>query len=119
MPRIATIPPPEVPAARAQLRAYLAHEGHSEMELSRISGIPQYTISRFLTGRIKSLTPDVKAFLIYANIGIEQNAEKLCNEPLIQQALGNAWDGTAEGMTRIAMTINALAPILRSSQTKA
>lgn len=88
------------------------------MALSRASGVPQYTISRFLTGRIKSLTPDVKTALAYANIGITKNGQKLCDEPIIQQALSNAWDGTTEGLNRIATTINALAPILRSPSTK-
>jgi len=118
MPRIATKLSLEVIAARAQLEKYLAQDGHSETRLSSISGVPQYTISKFLKGRIKSLTPEVLKFLPYANIGMKNDLERLLNEPLIQSALGNAWDGTDEGVKLLATTINALAPVIRSATAK-
>lgn len=64
------------------------------------------------------MTPSVLVVLSYANIGINQGVDQLCSEPIIQAALSNAWDGTKQGMERIASTINALAPLLRSG-TKA
>jgi hypothetical protein len=88
------------------------------MELSRQSGVGQYTISKFLTGRIKSLTPDVQRFLVLAENGITSNVKQLTSDPRIQRALGSAWDGTEQGATLIASTLEALAPVLRSSRVK-
>ena len=53
MPRIANPVSTEVLLARNQLRTYLSVKGNSEVGLSRLSGVAQYTISKFLTGRIK------------------------------------------------------------------
>jgi hypothetical protein len=118
MPRIATQPVAEVVQARTLLAAYLARPGNTEMRLSRASGVPQYTISKFLTGRIKSLTPQVKLALNYANIGIEIGIDQLTSDPRIQRALGSAWDGTDQGVTLLASAINALAPVIRGARPK-
>ena len=118
MPRIATPLTAEVVVARNRLRAFLALEGNTEMALARVSGTPQYAISKFLTGRTKSLTPQVQRFLIYANIGISPGIEQVTGDPRIQQALGNAWDGTEQGLQLLASTIDALAPVLREAWPK-
>lgn len=118
MPRIATQPGVEVVQARTLLAAYLAHPGNTEMCLSRLSGVPQYTISKFLTGRIKSLTPHVQLALHHANIGISAGISKLTADPRIQRALGSAWDGTDQGVTLLASAIDALAPVIRGARPK-
>lgn len=105
-------------AARDQLRAYLSVKGNTETELCRASGVAQYTISRFLTGRIKSLTPEVRRFMTYANNGIEGNEDRVARDPRIVGALYNAWDGTDAGISLLASTINALAPVIRQAQVK-
>lgn len=89
------------------------------MNLFRASGVPQYTISKFLHGRIKSLTPDVRKLLAYADIGIIQGIEVLSTDPRIRQALGNAWDGTEAGADLLARTIHALGPVIRTARAKA
>lgn len=118
MPRIATTPSAEVARARTLLAAYLAQPGNTEMSLSRASGVPQYTISKFLTGRIKSLTPDVQRFLGYAKIGIKLQIDQLTADPRIQRALGSAWDGTEQGTALLASAIDALAPVIRGARPK-
>ncbi|WP_228894291.1 helix-turn-helix domain-containing protein [Pseudoduganella aquatica] len=114
MPRIATNLSLDVLAARDKLRLYLSQKDRSESQLARQCGIPQYTISRFLSGRTKTVTPSVSVVLSYANIGINEGVDQLYSEPVIKAALSNAWDGTTQGMERIASTLNALAPLLRS-----
>lgn len=118
MPRIATQISADVSNARTLLASYLARPGNTELALSALSGVPQYTISKFYTGRIKSLTPEVQKFLRFANIGIIEGTDFLLKDPRIQRALGHAWDGTEQGATLIANAIEALAPVIRSARPK-
>ena len=118
MPRIATQPSAEVMQARTLLAAYLARPGNTEVSLSKASGVPQYTISKFLTGRIKSLTPHVQLALQHANIGITASISTLTGDPRIQRALGSAWDGTDQGVMLLASAIDALAPVIRGARPK-
>lgn len=117
MPRIATNPTIEVLAARSQLRRHIADLGISDNEYSRRAGVPQYTISKFLNGHIKSITPAVERALVYANIGISYDIAQLIEHPAIRRALGHAWDGTEQGAQSLALMIDAIAPVLRSSPT--
>lgn len=119
MPRFATrTPSADVVRARALLATYITRPGKSGMQLSRESGVPQYTISRFLTGRTKSLTPEIEKVLVYASNGISKCITALTADPRIQRALGSAWDGTEQGAALLASAIDALAPVIRSSRPK-
>lgn len=118
MPRIAMEPSVEVAQGRTLLAAYLARPGNSGSDLARRSGVPQYTVSKFLTGRIKSMTPPVKRLLQFAEIGIDVGLSKLTSDPRIQRALGSAWDGTEQGVSLLASAINALAPVIRDARLK-
>ncbi|WP_313665953.1 hypothetical protein [Stutzerimonas kunmingensis] len=115
MPRIAIKPSIEVLAARSQLRRHIHALGISDSEYSRRVGVPQYTISKFLNGHIKTITPAVEQALVYANIGIAHDVTQLIQHPAIRQALGHAWDGTEQGAQSLALMIDAIAPVLRSS----
>lgn len=118
MPRSSISLSPEILVAREQLRSYLAKTGTSETALSELSGVPQYTISRFLTGRIKTITSSVQVLMKYATNGITADLEKLMADARIRHALGNAWDGTEHGTALLARTLDALAPVIRSVQQK-
>ena len=111
-------PAADVAHARTMLAAYLERRDKSEMQLSRESGVPQYTISRFMTGRTKSVTPAIGKALIYVNNGMKEGLGKLSADPRIQRALGSAWDGTEEGTALLASAICALAPVIRSARPK-
>jgi transcriptional regulator with XRE-family HTH domain len=115
MPRIAISPTIEVLAARSQLRRYITDLGISDNEYSRRCGVPQYTLSKFLSGHIKSLTPAVEKALSYANIGIIYDVTNLAQHPAIRKALGHAWDGTEQGAQTLALMIEAMAPLIRAS----
>ena len=86
-----------------------------------------HEVGRFRVGRedgvrgtltIKSLTPDVQKFLVYAVNGIYGGGERVTSDPRILRALCNAWDGTEAGIGLLAITINALAPVIRQAQVK-
>lgn len=116
MPRIAINPTVELTAFRNQLRRHIDNLGISDSEYSRLSGVPQYTISKFLNGHIKSITPEVIRALNYANIGITHDVARLIQNPAVRAALGHAWDGTEQGAQSLALMIDAIAPVLRSSR---
>lgn len=111
-------PATDVVHVRTMLAAYFERPGKSEMQLSRESGVPQYTISRFMTGRTKSVTPAIGKALMYARNGMKGGLGKLSADPRIQRALGSAWDGTEEGTALLASAIDALAPVIRSARPK-
>lgn len=116
MPRIATKPSVELLAARSELRRHISRLGISVNEYSRRSGVPQYTLSKFLNGHIKTITPAVEAALTYANIGIIRDIAALTENAAIRRALGHAWDGTEQGAQALALMIDAMAPVIRSAQ---
>lgn len=89
------------------------------MEVCRTTGIAQPKISKFLTGRIKSITPDIAAVLDHANIEFITGIDHLLLNHDIRSALADAWDGTKEGADLLAKTIRALAPVVRRSTLKA
>lgn len=99
--------------ARRALLAYLDEPGRTQVALSVEAGVAQPTISKFLSGRIKSLTPDVREVMKVANIGITEIGARLSDDPRIQHALGAAWDGTEMGTQLLARAIEALGPVLR------
>lgn len=116
MPRIAISPSVEVLAARSQLRRHISQLGISDNEYSRRSGVAQYTLSKFLNGHIRTITPAVEKALDYANIGITHDISSLTAHPAIRRALGHAWDGTEQGAQALALMIDAMAPVIRSAQ---
>lgn len=118
MPRIATEQTAETIKARRALRAYLDEPGRTQVALSAECGIAQYTISKFLSGRIKTLTPDVKEVMRVANIGIKEVGARLSSDVRIQRALGAAWDGTDKGTQLLARAIEALGPVLRDMSSQ-
>lgn len=118
MPKYAIDPHPDVIAGRSRLLDYLVSSNTTETALSRECGIPQYTISRFLHGHIKSLTPTVKKLLTYADIRILNRHGAVVDDPRIQRALVNAWDGTDGGIELLARAIDALGPVIRNSTWK-
>jgi transcriptional regulator with XRE-family HTH domain len=109
-------PSVEVLAAQSQLRRHISELGISDNEYSKRSGVPQYTLSKFLNGHIRTITPAVEKALSYANIGITYDVSLLTQNPAIRQALGHAWDGTEQGAQTLALMIDAMAPVIRSAQ---
>ena len=118
MPRIATEQSTETIKARRALQAYLRVPGRTQVSLSKESGVKQYTISKFLSGRIKSLTPDVRALMKVASISINEAGSRLSTDTRIQHALGAAWDGTDFGTELLARAIEALGPVLRDASSQ-
>lgn len=102
---------------RQLLQDYLKREDITANSLSVMAKVGQPTVSRFLTGRTKTITPAISKVLTYAGLdrssGISRITQCVDNSRL-RAALERNWDGTAESADKLAVLIDAIGPILRS-----
>jgi len=102
---------------RHLLQEYLNRKGITANRLSYLSKVGQPTVSRFLTGRTKTITPAIWNVLNYAGIDRSSAIPRIteCIDNLsLRSALERNWDGTAEGADKLAVLIDAIGPMLRS-----
>lgn len=115
MPRIARPPTAEAIEARSALARHLSSSGLSANSLASAAGVPQPTLSKFMTGRTKSVTPSIRKALAYAQIklitGIHASATHVDNRRL-RDALARTWDGSASHAEALAELIEAVGPVL-------
>lgn len=102
---------------RQLLQDYLNRKDITANRLSSLAKVGQPTVSRFLTGRTKTITPAISKVLTYA--GIDRSAviprmTQCVDNSRLCAALERNWDGTAEGADKLAVLIDAIGPILRS-----
>lgn len=119
MPRYAIQESAEAVAARAALRDHLKSQKMSANALARNFGVRQYTLSRFLTGRTKTISPEIRRIIDGMTNGIGFNVKALFTNARVQRAVAAAWDGSDEGATLIADTLMALAPVLQAARRRA
>lgn len=118
MPR--TVKPTTLEAVRAReaLRLYLKRQSISVNALAQASGVGQPTVSRFLSGRTKSVTAAIRPLLSYANIDFENGIKEIggvLDNPRVRDALERVWDGRPETADLLARLIEALGPVLKSA----
>src|SRR5215471_3678242 len=97
----------------ADLRAWLHGQGLSELELAqKISNeisalsVSQPWLSRIIAGKFRRLTPTVRAICGYANIRIEEAAERDARgATLIEQAINDTWNGSLSHASVLARLI--------------
>ena len=83
--------------------------------LAKSSGVGQSTLSRFLSGVTRKITPEVRRALRYAEIDHEKCITSGPNAPdnaTLRAALSRVWDGTDEGAELIARFLEAIGPLL-------
>lgn len=118
MPRIAKPTTLETVRAREALRLYLKRQSISVNALSQAAGVGQPTVSRFLSGRTKSVTAAIRPLLDYANIDFENGITEIggvLDNPRVRGALERVWDGRPETADLLARLIEALGPVLKSA----
>jgi len=87
----------------AALKRSRAIRGKSQAELSSETGVPQYQISRILSGKVKRHTPALLRLCKYAHVKLESaRKEDPEGRRLIELALLNSWDGSQEKARKIA-----------------
>lgn len=102
---------------RLELKEYLIRKNITANRLSALVGVGQPTVSRFLAGRTKTVTPAILQVLSYACIDQKKTitciTESIDNAHL-RAALERNWDGSAEEAHQLAVLIDTIGPMLRS-----
>lgn len=96
-----------------ELNAYLISHNMSQSQLSRESNVPQYQISRLLSGRTKTITGHVQTLCNYANLNQTNGIADPCDNSRLQHALGRVWDGSEESANLVAMVIESMEPLIK------
>ena len=102
---------------RQRLQEYLNSKEITANRLSSLAEVGQPTVSRFLTGRTKTVTPAISKVLTYAGIDRSSTIQRITvgvESSRLRAALERNWDGTAEGADKLAVLIDAIGPMLRS-----
>lgn len=108
---------------RQELQDYLNRKGITANKLSSLAKVGQPTVSRFLTGRTKTVTPAILKVLSYADIGLKAENLRITSgvyvdNSRLRAALERNWDGTNEGADKLAALIDAIGPMLRSMRLR-
>ncbi len=112
MPRFPLKPDPHVERMRAALRDYVRAARGRQMSIEKATGIKQYTVSRFISGRLRKLSPAIVIVCKYAGIDTDSGMEKDGDNARLKAALSAVWDGQPETAELIAVLIESLGPIL-------
>src|SRR3569833_2382012 len=97
---------------RTHLGLYLKSERGRQSEIQQALGIPQYTLSRFITGRKRQLTPEILAVCKYAGIDTDNGINEYSGHGRLQSVITQLWDGTPETADIIATFLESLIPCL-------
>jgi hypothetical protein len=103
---------PLVEQIRIALGDYIRAKRGRQISIQKATGVKQYTISRFISGRRRKLSPEIKAACKYAGINVDNGIEKGDDNTRLQAALSRVWDGQPESAELIAVLIESLGPIL-------
>ncbi|HVZ15949.1 MAG TPA: hypothetical protein VG897_02445 [Terriglobales bacterium] len=83
------------------------------MQLEKATGVKQYTISRFISGRTRKLSADILAVCKYAGISTDDRIDFRDNNARLQAALSKVWDGKPETAELIATLIESMGPLVQ------
>ncbi len=87
---------------------------HSQLDVSRISGVPQSTISRFLSGKIKRISKNIVELCKYAKIDPALVLPLGQEERRLSHVLHNAIGDNPAAALILARIVESLTPLLRN-----
>jgi hypothetical protein len=82
--------------------------------MEKVTGIKQYTISRFISGRKRKMSADILAVCKHAGIPTHAGIESRAEDARLHAALSKVLDGTVETTELIASLIESLGPVVRT-----
>ena len=114
MPRSPLRPDPHVERIRSALDDYVGAVRGRQMQIERATGVKQFTVSRFISGRTRKLSAEIRRVCDYAGISVDPGIDIRSDDARLQAALSRVWDGKAESAELIAVFIESLGPVLQT-----
>ncbi len=114
MPRSPLRPDPHVERIRGALDDYVRAARGRQMQIERATGVKQFTVSRFISGRTRKLSAEIRRVCNYAGISVDPGIDIRSDDARLQAALSRVWDGKAESAELIAVFIESLGPVLQT-----
>lgn len=99
-----------------QIENYMAEHGLTQMELSRLTGIPQPTLSRALRTP-RRITNTHRRLCRYANISLKEGAPSPMASERLRQTISEVWDGTDRHADALIRLLRAASAIASASRT--
>lgn len=101
-------------ALPSALRARMDVLGHSQCDVSAITGVPQPQISRVLNGARKRLTPAMQELCIYAQLECDCDNSSFSSDPArdVVNLLQNMIGDSAPAAEKMKAVLRSLAPLL-------
>lgn len=101
---------------QAALRAAMERNGHSQPDVSKVTGVSQSNISRLLAGQRKRVTGSVRKLCQYAGLDAKGAASEPDAQRRLSQAVRQAIGDNPHAALALASVIDSLAPLLRTFQ---
>lgn len=101
---------------QSALRAAMERNGHSQPDVSKVTGVSQSNISRLLGGQRKRVTESVRRLCQYAGIDAKGAALEPDAQRRLSQAVREAIGDNPHAALALASVIESLAPLLRTFQ---
>ena len=95
----------EISEVVSELREWQKREDLSQAEIAERLNVDQSTVSRLLKGALPD-APSFHKLCTIAGIPVHTLVEPW-SSPILTQAVGDAWDGTADGARAIALLLMA------------
>lgn len=86
---------------------------HTQVDISKLTGMPQSQISRFLGGGGKRMTPHLFALCEYAEISHEAHSTDAEDHSELSQLLREVIGDNAAAAQALLAVVKALAPVLQ------
>jgi transcriptional regulator with XRE-family HTH domain len=99
-----------------RIEGFMAEKNLSQLELSRLTGIPQSTLSRALRAP-RRLTNTHRRVCKYANISLNQIAPSASASERLRQTIADVWDGTDRHADALVRLLRAASEITSTART--
>lgn len=105
-----------MPSIRKAVEEQMTKLGHTQPTVSKLTGVSQSNLSRFLAGQRKRVTDPVKALCQYAEYSADSSPSVNEIERTLSQAVRRAVGDNPAAAKVLTSVLDALAPLLRDYQ---
>ncbi|MDM0007483.1 helix-turn-helix transcriptional regulator [Variovorax sp. J22G73] len=94
---------------------YMTESKLTQMDLSRLVGIPQSTLSRALRSP-RRITDTHRRLCKYANISLKEDISSLAASERLRQTIADVWDGTDRHADALIRLLRAASDVATTSR---